>query len=217
MVHDQSLPEFVSSLFGNIRHEIKTNAQTTACLCTACALLVVTYLILRFLLAAFQDLPTAAVQVYREWVVSILIGLAFTLIFTFWNYLIFRSELVPGSEPWKQLLRGHLKDIIVLLIMAAVFVSGLFHWTDQIAASPHRVMILGWILGPSLLVAFALSFLDLQFVAALEKVQVAKDIQQWQRDLLINHIYLRDLGLYIPLLAIMFFHTIHRVILAARA
>ena len=210
-LRDESCWTAVKSLLYGTQEEIKRHAHTAGYLLLASVVLLLSYLIIQSLLLMLKGVPAAAYKIYQEWFTSILVTLAFVFVFAFWNYLIFRHALAQGGEPFKHLIRGHLKDLVVLFLTAGVFVSGLLRWAELIANHPQRVTILVWVLGSSLAIAAGLMILDLRFAADIESKRVA-EIPDSQRELLIFHIYFRDLALYVPLVALMVFYSIHQAI-----
>jgi hypothetical protein len=191
-------------------HEFQIHLGIAAYLLVACLALVLAYLAVQSILLMLKRSGATALEVYHEWFASMLVAFGFTLLFAFWNYLVLRNALGAGGEPLKHLVRGHLKDLVVLLVVAGVFVSGLFRWADMIAGHPQKVTILVWILGLSVFIAAGLLILDFQYAAAIESKRVA-DIPDTQRELLVFHTHFRA-WLYLALMVVVFFHTIFRAV-----
>jgi hypothetical protein len=163
------------------------------------------------LLGRFLQMQNQGVSIetaYREWSAGSAILMSLILLLA-----IGSLRIKLGSGDYQGIWRGMIKDYSIYFLIIVIFVNGLTRW---VSCAPSMTSQIRWniffvAVVVSILCALGALILDHLFVLALEQGTVAKHLEEWQRDRMINFIHFRDYGVLVPMCVIQLLYVFYRL------
>ena len=145
---------------------------------------------------------------YREWSAGSAVLASLVVIVAIGSLGIKR-----GSGEYQGVWRGMIKDYTIYSCIIVFFINGLTRWTSCAEAFPPRArwVFFGLAVVVSILCALGGLILDHRFACALEQGSVAKHLEEWQRDRIIDFIHVRDYCVVVPMCVIQLLYVFYRL------